>query len=181
MLRKLLDDVKNLPNLKKQKKIEHWYPIANFTHYIRNKQIADEKLALASPDPEAMRARNKQHHERIIHLQEASPPPRQKPRRPPKFKYTEELDRVKLYISVSKNGTIRAKITQPMLYLHDNYWSRGQCPPLNEYIVCLRHAGYPDASLERYMKVHMEREKLKPEMEEFIDRVFGSSRKLRNT
>ena len=169
LLAKMKNKDKNDSGLKKR-----WRPIANFEQYIKMKKIADESIARASSDPEELREFNRKNHENIIHLQEITPV--RKPRRipPPKFTYTDDFDRVKVDLSVSKSGKVRVKLIQPMVVLHENYWSKGICPPLKEYIIHLKYAGYPDDVLERYMKVHMQREKNKQEMEKFIDSVFGA-------
>jgi len=169
----ILENMRNNGRHIKEEKTK-WRPIANFDSYMRIKKIADEKLAVASPDPEAMREYNRRNQERIIKLQESTPVRAPRAPKPPKFKYTDEFDRVKVDLSVSKNGKVRVKLVQPFVYLHDNYWSKGQCPPLKEYIINLKYAGYPDDYLEKFMKVHMDREKRKPEMEEFIVKVFGA-------
>lgn len=177
VLENILENMRNKGRYIKEEKPK-WRPIANFESYMRMKKLADEKLALVSSDPEAMREYNRLNQERIIKLQESVPVRTPPPSKPAKFKYTDEFDRVKVDLSVSKSGKVRVKLVQPFVYLHENYWSKGQCPPLKEYIVNLKYAGYPQESLERFMKIHLDREKRKPEMEEFINKKFGSSNKV---
>jgi len=98
------------------------------------------------------------------------PPPKQYTQ---KFSYTEEFDRIKVVLHVNSNDHVRVKFTQPFVNLHEKYWSKGKPAPLNDHLVNLKHAGYPDTELERVMRVHMDREQKKPELNDFLIRVFG--------
>jgi len=101
------------------------------------------------------------------------PPPRQYKG---KFSYTGEFDRIKVVLHVNSNDHIRVKFTQPFVNLHEKYWSKGKPTPLNDHLVNLKHAGYPDTELERVMRVHMDREHKKPELNDFLIRVFGKKK-----
>ncbi len=177
IVEKILENMRNKGRHNRQEKPK-WRPIANFESYMRMKKLVDEKMAEVSSDPDAMREYNRINQERITKLQESVPVRTPPPPNPVKFKYTDDFDRVKVDLSVSKSGKVRVKLVQPFVYLHENYWSKGQCPPLKEYIVNLKYAGYPQESLERFMKIHLDREKRRPEMEEFINKKFGSSSKI---
>lgn len=172
LVEKLIEDMKN-KGRNTEKKKEIWRPIANFESYFHMKKIADEKMAISSPNPDALREYNRLNQERILYLQKTTPIMKPTTPKPPKFVYNGDYDIITVDLSVSNSGKVRVKFVQPFVYLHDKYWSKGQCPPLNEYIINMKYAGYPDESLERYMKIHMEREKRKPEMEEFINKIFG--------
>ncbi len=177
IVEKILENMRNKGRHIRQEKPK-WRPIANFESYMRMKKLADEKMAEVSSDPDAMREYNRINQERITNLQESVPVRTPPPPKPAKFKYTDDFDRVKVDLSVSKSGKVRVKLVQPFVYLHENYWSKGQCPPLKEYIVNLKYAGYPDEVLENYMKVHMKRVNNMDESQKFIDKIFGSSHKV---
>ena len=85
------------------------------------------------------------------------------------------MDHIVVKLQVLKSGTVRVKMSTPMLYIHETYYSKGTKPPIGEHLKALKAFGYPDEILEKVLKYHENLPKLKAEMESVFARVYGST------
>lgn len=60
----------------------------------------------------------------------------------------------------------------PMNILCEKYYSRGKIPPLNERVVLLRRAGYPENRIKKLIKSHIQAKKDSEKNQKIVDDIF---------
>lgn len=157
-VQKIIDSMKNKVEIEKTV----FRPIVNFDSYIRSKIRSD----MFYTDGE-------KNIERIVSEQNRT----YKPRPPKKERLCEKkfqsYDQVNVSLVVSSDNKVKVKIVQPFVYLYENYFNKGIMPPINEYIIYLKHAGYSIKFLERVYKDFKTKENRKPLISKYIDTIWG--------
>ena len=163
-----MKDSKNTFNMKTTK----YVPIYNFDSYMRNKI----KYDLQNVTSEENKLFHMNNHRNIIQNQYTC-------ECPPETKNIEKItddvcdfDTVKVVLNITKNKKVKLKLVQPHVFLHDCYFSKATLPPLEEYILNLKYAGYSKYSLERFISVYKQREKKKSEIKKYIETIMGKKK-----
>lgn len=86
-----------------------------------------------------------------------------------------DIEHVVVKLDITKAGKVKAKIYAPMAEIHHKYYSKGVKPPTDVYIRALKDFGYPDEALEKVLIKAQNAPKLKAQMEEVFERVFGGT------
>lgn len=90
------------------------------------------------------------------------------------FDVPDNVDHVKVHLTVGKSGNVKVRMNAPMADIYRDYFSKGVKPPTPIYIRALKDFGYPDEVLEKVLLKAQNAPKLKAEMEAVMERVFGS-------
>lgn len=71
------------------------------------------------------------------------------------------------------NDSVTFNVKQnPMHILCEKYYSKGKIPPINERIDLLRKAGYPEKTLSKIVKGHMQAKKDSEKNQKALDDIF---------
>lgn len=87
----------------------------------------------------------------------------------------EDINHVAVVLNVTKSGKVKAKVYTPMYDIYENYFSKGVKPPTDVYLRALKDFGYPDEALEKVLLKAQNAPKLKAQMDEVFERVFGGT------
>lgn len=74
--------------------------------------------------------------------------------------------------TVGENGVKFTVNQNPMHVLLEKYYSKGKIPPINERIDLLRKAGYPEKTLNKIVKGHMQAKKDSEKNQKVLDDIF---------
>ena len=83
------------------------------------------------------------------------------------------IDHIPVNITVNENGKVKIKICHEMASLHEKYYSKAKMPKIEERIKALKSVGYPEEVLLKVLKHHDQMIKAKPELDKFINSIFG--------
>lgn len=102
------------------------------------------------------------------------------PPEPPKelrksYNVSNDIDHVVVKFDIAKNGKVKVKLSAPMADIYNNYFSKCIKPPTDVYIRALKDFGYPDEALEKVLIKAQNAPKLKIQMEEVFEKVFGGT------
>lgn len=170
---KILTSMKN-PKAKLQP--TPFRPVQNWRNYVESLKLHMKRNSFGKSEEYVTRCNNI--IERIVndHLEwEAKYPPS-----PPKefkkgYDVPEDINHVAVVLNVTKSGKVKAKVYTPMYDIYENYFSKGVKPPTDVYLRALKDFGYPDEALEKVLLKAQNAPKLKAQMEEVFERVFGGT------
>lgn len=144
-------------------------PVQNWRNYVESMKLHVKRNGL-DKNNEIINKIVAQHEE-----WEANNPPK-----PPKeikrgLGVPTDMSHVVVNLTVTKNGSVKVRMGAPMEELHINYYSKGVKPPIEVYLKALKDFGYPDSTLEKVLLKHQNAPKIKAQMEEVFERVFGGT------
>ena len=91
----------------------------------------------------------------------------------PKFVGPKFIDHIPVTLSVHENGEVKVKICHELASLHEKYYYKGKMPNIEDRIKALKSVGYPEEVLLKVLKHHDQMIKDKPDLEKFINSIFG--------
>jgi hypothetical protein len=111
---------------------------------------------------------------RLRHLHEENALPDETVKKPKKSHPIPPFaDHIPVRLTVKKCGSVRVRFCTEMATLHEEFYSHGIKPSLEERIKACRTFGYPDEILCDVIKKDDTRRKNIPMMDEFIHTIFG--------
>ena len=92
----------------------------------------------------------------------------------------EDLLEAQVKVKVKTPDGTKYELRMPYADLHRRWHAKGRRPPADRVVQAFAQLGFPMTYLQNILKIHDNEKKMKPKIEEFIERVFDKVKKKRS-